>query len=191
YQGQELWTFHLVDPDNRGPVDFEHNRQLLADFDSRLAAGGSLDELARELGASPRDPRLKLFVTWRTLQFRRANARLFEMGDYEPLLVEGERVGHVCAFARRLPAIQDGQEPNTAIVIVPRLLAQLVPQQDDGKPRAPVGSVWKDTRVLLPEPFRGPGQNVFTGEMLPADSSELPLDKVLAEFPVALLSGKM
>jgi (1->4)-alpha-D-glucan 1-alpha-D-glucosylmutase len=39
YQGQESWAFHLVAPDNRGPVDFDRNRQLLADFESRLAGG--------------------------------------------------------------------------------------------------------------------------------------------------------
>jgi (1->4)-alpha-D-glucan 1-alpha-D-glucosylmutase len=30
YQGQELWDFSLVDPDNRRPVDYELRKQLLA-----------------------------------------------------------------------------------------------------------------------------------------------------------------
>jgi maltooligosyltrehalose synthase len=54
-----------------------------------------------------------------------------------------------------------------------------------------VGAVWEDTRVLLPEPLRGPAQNVFTGEVIPGDFRELPLDEVLAGFPVALLSVRM
>ena len=30
YQGQELWDFSLVDPDNRRPVDFAGRRKMLA-----------------------------------------------------------------------------------------------------------------------------------------------------------------
>ena len=32
YQGQELWDFSLVDPDNRRPVDFNRRRQLLSEL---------------------------------------------------------------------------------------------------------------------------------------------------------------
>src|SRR5205823_455609 len=34
YQGQELWDYSLVDPDNRRPVDFEARRTALADVGS-------------------------------------------------------------------------------------------------------------------------------------------------------------
>src|SRR5258708_38521543 len=29
YQGTELWSFSLVDPDNRRPVDYRHRQKLL------------------------------------------------------------------------------------------------------------------------------------------------------------------
>ena len=32
YQGNEVWDFSLVDPDNRRPVDFELRKRLLADL---------------------------------------------------------------------------------------------------------------------------------------------------------------
>ena len=35
YQGQELWDFSLVDPDNRRPVDYAQRRE-----DARAAAKG-------------------------------------------------------------------------------------------------------------------------------------------------------
>ncbi|MDY0170235.1 MAG: malto-oligosyltrehalose synthase [Thermoguttaceae bacterium] len=190
YQGQELWAFHLVDPDNRGPVDFDRRRWLLGEIEGRAANQESLAELAQELGAAPRDARLKLFVTWRTLQFRQAHAALFAAGDYIPLQVEGAKAGHVCAFTRRLPDSADVKD-QTAVVIVPRLLAQLTPRQDDGNVPPPFGSVWEDTRVVLPEAVRASLQNVFTGETLPGDATELPLSRILAIFPVALLGGTM
>ena len=31
YQGNEIWDYSLVDPDNRRPVDYEHRKRLLAD----------------------------------------------------------------------------------------------------------------------------------------------------------------
>ena len=35
YQGQEMWDFSLVDPDNRRPVDFELREQLLDQLSRR------------------------------------------------------------------------------------------------------------------------------------------------------------
>src|SRR5678816_4794154 len=32
YQGTELWSLHLVDPDNRRPVDYEERRRALAEI---------------------------------------------------------------------------------------------------------------------------------------------------------------
>jgi len=74
YQGCELWDFSLVDPDNRRAVDYDRRRDMLGAFaardDDRAAL---LDEL---LEAWP-DGRIKLYVTWRMLQWRRAHAATF------------------------------------------------------------------------------------------------------------------
>ncbi len=37
YQGQELWDFSLVDPDNRRRVDYEIRKRLLARVKSAIA----------------------------------------------------------------------------------------------------------------------------------------------------------
>lgn len=39
FQGNELWNFVLVDPDNRGPVHFELRRQMLSSL--RGVGGGN------------------------------------------------------------------------------------------------------------------------------------------------------
>ena len=104
YQGQELWDFSLVDPDNRRPVDFANRRKMLAQLRKNAGRNDrSLPSLARQLALNPRDPRLKLFVTWRVLQFRRQSADLFRLGDYIPLEASGPQARHVCAFARECP----------------------------------------------------------------------------------------
>ena len=46
------------------------------------------------------DERLKLLVTQRLLDFRRAHAELFTQGAYRPLDARGPRADHVVAFAR-------------------------------------------------------------------------------------------
>jgi (1->4)-alpha-D-glucan 1-alpha-D-glucosylmutase len=80
YQGDELWTFDLVDPDNRRPVDWELRRRLRAEL-----AGG----------AAPTPETAKLYVIWKTLALRRRRPELFE-DSYEPLDAGPE----VCAFVR-------------------------------------------------------------------------------------------
>ncbi len=39
YQGQELWDFSLVDPDNRRPVDFDLRERALEQLTGRFAIG--------------------------------------------------------------------------------------------------------------------------------------------------------
>ena len=125
YQGQELWNFSLVDPDNRRPVDFALRRKLLAELQCEVSRGPAARlALARRLAADPADPRLKLFVTWQTLQFRREHDELLRWGTYLPLSVTGCAANHICAYARQ--SANDSASPATnAIVIVPRLLARL------------------------------------------------------------------
>ena len=96
YQGNELWDFSLVDPDNRRPIDYQRRRSMLAELE-RGAAGLSM----RELTASIEDGRCKLLLTWKALQLRREQPQLFSHGDYRPLRVHGTRAHHVCAFTRR------------------------------------------------------------------------------------------
>jgi (1->4)-alpha-D-glucan 1-alpha-D-glucosylmutase len=97
YQGCELASYSLVDPDNRRPVDFARRMDLLATLDgARPPAGLDGD---------------KLLVTSRALRLRRDRPGWFA-GPYEPLAASGPAAEHVLAFARgaavtvatRLPA---------------------------------------------------------------------------------------
>jgi (1->4)-alpha-D-glucan 1-alpha-D-glucosylmutase len=182
YQGQELWDLSLVDPDNRRPVDYGRRRKLLDELKQRIAdAGRDLRPLAQELVAHLRDGRIKLFVLYRALNFRRKQPQLFGTASYEPLRVVGDRSRHVCAFSR-------SYGKRSMVVAVPRLVHELT----SGQPQPPLRSVWKQTNLALPGEFaRGTFRNIFTGEMLsPVSTREvwgLSVADVLGEFPVALL----
>ena len=71
YQGNEIWDFSLVDPDNRRPVDYEQRRKML----DALASA-----TPEELLGNWRDGRIKLFLTHRLLTFRREHPELFQRG---------------------------------------------------------------------------------------------------------------
>jgi (1->4)-alpha-D-glucan 1-alpha-D-glucosylmutase len=183
YQGNELWDFSLVDPDNRRPVDFVRRQQAFANI---RGLGSDPDALSRaRLLDAPEDGRLKMHVTWKTLCLRKQQPDLFQVGEYVPLEVAGAKARHVVAFMRKF-------ESASVVVIVPRLVASLLNGIGIDTDLPPMGpKVWQDTYVLLPssdscEDYR----NAFTGELLYGAKNDtmakIEVSKVLAEFPVAL-----
>jgi (1->4)-alpha-D-glucan 1-alpha-D-glucosylmutase len=172
YQGTELWDLSLVDPDNRRPVDYERRRQVLDQL--RGASESNAEALVDELVAARADGRIKLFVIHRTLQTRAEYQDLFEDGEYLPLKVTGEHAARVIAFARR----QGGQ---LAVTVAPRLLASVV-----GEDGLPLGDVWGDTAVELPEGGLPAWRNVLTGEPLKA-AKRITVAAALRRLPVGLL----
>ncbi|MEI6413272.1 MAG: malto-oligosyltrehalose synthase [Pseudomonadota bacterium] len=180
YQGCELWQFHLVDPDNRHPVDYAPRRQAIQELEARFGVSpADWPERLRPLTESMTDGRVKLYLTWRALQLRCRWAELFQTGQYLPLAVAGERADHVCAFARRL-----GER--TLIAVVPRFTAKLLGTQDASLADP---EIWRDTRVELPG-ISHTWHNELTGECLTSspESATMPLPTLLAHFPVALLT---
>ena len=191
YQGDELWSFTLVDPDNRRPVDFARRAGWLEAMAARAPQGDAeaAAALQRELLAAPDDGRVKLWLLWRLLRVRRAHPRLFGEGSYEPLAAEGGRAAHVVAFVRRLEGVADreGRGPTAALVVAPRLTAALAGGD------APVGEAsWQDTALVLPPALAGARWRcALTGRDVPVDAhgdgGRLRLGAALADFPVSLL----
>ena len=181
YQGNELWDFSLVDPDNRRPVDFSTRIHVLNELIQKEAASGLLDT-ARETVAARNDGRIKLHLTHKALTFRRDNRTLFDAGRYLPLTVEGACQEHICAFER---SVND----SSILVVVPRFCCSLT-GDSNGLPLGP--EVWRDTRILQSfDTAASCYRNIFTGEILTLDQQEgrlsLALKDILAVFPVALL----
>jgi (1->4)-alpha-D-glucan 1-alpha-D-glucosylmutase len=179
YQGSELWDLHLVDPDNRRPVDYDRRKQYLEEIKALDQDYEQRTSLARGLIETMEDGRIKLFLTFRALCTRKSQSDLFQLGSYVPLVGHGEKAGHVVAFGRK-------HNGHSAIVAVPRLIATLLGEQHAN----PLGAeVWGETGIQLPEEMQKSAyRNVLTGEaVVPANETSLSAAYLFANFPVALL----
>ncbi|MFZ5597281.1 MAG: malto-oligosyltrehalose synthase [Bacillota bacterium] len=198
YQGTEVWSLTLVDPDNRRPVDFGARKELLSQIRE--------EEAGRETGPvekymdSWQDGRIKLFLIYKALNFRRNHRELFSSGEYIPLNGDGPMSGHICAFARRLG-------DHWALVAVPRLLAGFL--VEDGRMEGVEESLaagefplpedlWGETTLVMPEDSPHRWKSVLTGEDVSAvaldedgaaEARTICLSKVFGKIPFALLTG--
>lgn len=180
YQGTTLWDFSMMDPDNRRPVDFQKRARMLAE----LAAAEHNDRalLISDLLEHWQDGRIKLYLTWKALQFRRAHNNVFAEGSYTPLSATGKRSSNLCAFARR-------KGKDWALIAAPIMTTRLVEPS-----RMPLGQdAWGSSAILLPQGAPPEWQSVFTGETLRARASggkTILLAKALfGSFPVALFEA--
>lgn len=183
YQGTEIWDFSLVDPDNRRPVNYGVRSQMLEEL-KRYETKTTLPEIMRELTTNKEDGRIKLYLTYKALNFRRKNRELFDKGEYISLDVIGERSDNVCTFARRLGS-------KIAIVVVQRFLTKLIPHADI----LPFGTeAWKDSFITIPFAEEGKKYlNIFTGEMVTVKNNDgamaLYLSEVFVNSSIALMEG--
>ena len=179
YQGNELWTFDLVDPDNRRPVDYRRRAELLDSLIAQTDGAPDLPALMRGLLDKLEDGCAKLYVTWRVLGVRNAYPEIFHDGDYAGLEAHGARAEHVCAFARSF----DGRH---AIAAAGRWFARLALDRAGD----PLGEAcWQDTWIEAPAP--GPYRDVFSGATVVAVEYEgrpgLRAAEMFSCLPVALL----
>ena len=125
YQGSELYTDSLVDPDNRRPVDFDRRRAVLDALDRAAPSPGLRD-----------DGEAKMRVVRAALAVRRTRPAAFgPEGSYEPVTVSGRAADHVIGFVRG----------GVVATVVPRLMLRLQAQGgwDDTRIELPPG-VWVD-----------------------------------------------
>lgn len=185
YQGTELWDLSLVDPDNRRPVDYSRRAEILNEMRTWPESGEGLTACVRDLVNHMSDGRIKMYLTWKALNLRKENPKLFMDGNYFPLQIQGPKAEHLVAFAR----LWKGQE---LIVVVPRLCARLLSGQS-----ANPSDMWKDTRLdlargeLARTGARRSYRNVFTAKTLDPKSfgqdGSLHATSLFEDFPVAAL----
>lgn len=195
YQGDELWNFAMVDPDNRRPVDYELRQRLLDEVIIGIESSPETrSEFVKELVGNPEDGRIKLHVIHRALTARREHPSLFTDSVYLPLMAEGHRKDHIIAFARITPPSADAAIDNgangtsTVLVVVPRLT---MPLFDDSR-TPPLGpDAWADTRIRLPEELADlTWRCVMTRESVAvSEPGALSVADAFNSFPVALMIG--
>jgi (1->4)-alpha-D-glucan 1-alpha-D-glucosylmutase len=109
-----------VDPDNRGPVDYEVRQAMLAELES----GMNVEEIMKRMDSGMP----KLWVTHQALCLRREKPEWFgASAAYTPLNIEGTKKEHLVAYLRG----------DNVATLVPRCTVRL-------------GSSWAGTTVDLP-----------------------------------------
>lgn len=189
YQGAELWDLSLVDPDNRRAVDFAVRMAWLDEIERACAR--DLAGALRDLLAHAEDGRVKLYMTVRGLNFRKANRELLLRGEYHPVF-PSVPTQQVCAFARRAGDAW-------LLVAVPRLVARAAPHASarwslEAQEWFPAEDpLWKANALQLPPDAPVRWRHVLTGDTHEARSSgagsALPLAPLFARWPAALLEA--
>lgn len=128
------------------------------------------------------DGRLKLYIIYRALNFRKDYPDLFLQGDYLPLAAQGDRGKNLLAFARRL-------ENHWVLAAAARFYTQLA---SPGRP--PIGGeVWGESVLVLPPEAPRQWVDILTGKTYNAKESAtsltLPLQSICQHLPLAFLAG--
>ena len=166
YQGNEIWDFSLVDPDNRRPVDYQHRQALLAGLGQ-----ASPEDLLRHWA----DGRIKMFLTQRILRFRREHPDIFRQGNYLPLKASGSFADCCVGFVRQL-----GEQ--WIMALAPRLSSRL------GFP--PIGEKWSDTTMEAPEDLAlDNARELFTGREFPFADRRMRLADAMQSLPFAVITN--
>lgn len=169
YQGCELWDLSFVDPDNRRAVDYTQRKEMLAQIIAKEKEGNkALISFVKERW---KDGYEKLFVTWKMLQFRKNNPKIFTQGEYLPIEIKGKETEAI-AFARRY-------EEKQVVVVTP---LGIVNKMADRNTRS---KKWSSA-IELPVNFPGQWKNIFTGESF-ISGGQLALQDIFQLFPVAFL----
>ncbi|MGA3157020.1 MAG: malto-oligosyltrehalose synthase [Steroidobacteraceae bacterium] len=191
YQGNELWDFSLVDPDNRRPVDYGRRVELLNELEGQ---GPPTAEFAASLVHTLEDGRAKLHLIHTVLALRRRHEMLFAAGEYLPARVSGDHRQQICAFFRRLPQRRrrreglERSEGLTTLTVIPRLCGRL-----SATSSIPIAAqAWGDTAIEIPRRLAAARwlSVLEGGQLIAAGSSgqhNLRVADVFAHFPVALL----
>jgi (1->4)-alpha-D-glucan 1-alpha-D-glucosylmutase len=152
YRGTELWALHLVDPDNRRPVDYEARRQALAAVQS-LSPQAIWQRLDAGLP--------KLWVTHTALQLRRRRPDAFSaQSSYTPVDARGPLAGHVVAFQRagsvmtivpRLVMKAEGRWRGTTVPLSPGVWENVIDRQRLNGDEVDLADLWREFPVALLE----------------------------------------
>jgi (1->4)-alpha-D-glucan 1-alpha-D-glucosylmutase len=176
YQGQEIFDFSLVDPDNRRPVNFELRQQTLCQL-RRTAESGFHREICNDILENWSDGRIKLWTVMQALALRRRERDLFMEGSYTPLTASAGYERHVIAYAR-------GLHGKHVVAAAPRLSYTLM----KGTIQPPVADAWGKATIEIPQEISGTLRNVYTnGRHAIGNDRRLLCSEVFATFPVALL----
>lgn len=168
YQGCELWDLSFVDPDNRRPVDYEKRMEFL--FQLVVKEQKGMDAVFEYLRANRDEGIEKLYVIWKTLNFRKKQPHLFTDGDYIPIEISGGEIS-AAGYARH-------KDESWVVVLFPFGLVTHETISD--------GATVNPQYAVLPEQAPQKWTDVFTGRNFDMPN-QISLQDAFKNFPVALL----
>lgn len=179
YQGNELWAFLLVDPDNR--INVEYNERLNLFHKIKLDEEKKIKNSFAEYFNSPENGLIKLYVTYKMLQLRKRLPGLFQRGLYIPLNTLGDKQNHLICYARV-------DESSVVIILAARFFISLLDRE------VLKTEIWNDTWIVLPQEWKHlKFKNLFTMEESFLEKSEeqfiLKVGKTFANIPFGVLEG--
>ncbi len=138
YQGSELWSRNLVDPDKRRPVDFQSRTGALQAFSDNTQFNAS--EVARHLLAEWPIGRIKLWMIWKAPWLLAPATNFVQRGGIYSSGSDRRSISpHSSRFLRR-------HQEEHAVIIIPRW-ATNIPM---GVETTALGTFWSGTNVQLP-----------------------------------------
>jgi (1->4)-alpha-D-glucan 1-alpha-D-glucosylmutase len=117
-----------------------------------------------------------MFVIHCCLAARKSSPDVFLNGAYLPVKTHGKFADNILSFCR----IHSGK---WCLAVVPLFLSEIVSQE-----QLPIGDVWQDTRLELPNGAPSRWRDAFTGDEVSGDGS-LEARSVFRDFPLGLLSA--
>ncbi len=185
YQGNELWNYRLVDPDNRRSVDYEKRKKNLEQLTAGEKSPEKINSFIAALVRERQNGLLKMFVLTQGLRYRNQHPELFLEADYVPLDVRGEKEGNVVAFLRK-------RNGKYVMIATGRFFTELNPAEPawEGNPE-----IWKDTKIILPRDSGGQYlKDVWTrqGVLVEKNGDEafITASSIFQRLPVAMLTNE-
>lgn len=180
YQGTELPSDSLVDPDNRRFVDFTMRRQLMEALDERLndarraeathAAGEATATGSSRFPDPTVEPQLaKLHITRQALKVRQELPEVFVGGDYEAVFAQGPAEVNCIGFARGSQGAASRGQHDVIAFAIRRSFNWRDPEQ------------WQGTTLRLPH---GTWRDELTGATYSGDAETAEL---FQSYPCVLL----
>ena len=161
YQGNELWDFSLVDPDNRRPVDYVERQELLQRPN---------ETSAQDMFKSWKDGRIKMHLIRSVLHYHREQPKLFSNGSYMPLEINGPNADQFVAFLR-----QEGPEQLLVVALI-RLGQEKHPN---------ISKICEDTFLSVPETTMV-WRSLLSHREVAKPSKQLPLNLLLGGLPIGI-----
>lgn len=181
YQGSEIFSFNLVDPDNRRLIDYQLRACLLKKL--HMEEGSNSIQQIQTMKETLNNGALKLYLMVKVLKFRGSHQDLFARGRYIPLKAGGEKEEHLIAYARC-------NAETCLVVITSRFFLKLKEIE------SPVDHVWKGSFIELPQEFaEGNYQDLLTGRQVEVknvvNKHIIEVKDAFAHLPFAVLEMEL